>query len=61
MNVDCQKYYTMPYVDHTPSQQTTHQTLRLPDPENTDTQTSLERVHLPKPPARCILRTLPLG
>jgi hypothetical protein len=38
MNVDYQKYYPMLYVDHTPTQQTTHRTLRLPDPENTDTQ-----------------------
>ena len=32
-----------------------------PDPENTDTQTSLERVRFPKSPDRCNLRTLPLG
>jgi hypothetical protein len=60
MNVDYQKYYPMLYVDHT---HTTNDPPNSapPDPENTDTQTSLERVRFPKPPDRCNLRTLPLG
>jgi hypothetical protein len=60
MNVDYQKYYPMLYVDHTHTTNDPPNSVP-PDPENTDTQTSLERVRYPNPPDRCNLRTLPLG
>jgi len=61
MNVDSQKYYPMLYVDHT---HTTNDppNSASPDPENTDTRSSLERDRLQvSRPDQCNLRTLPLG